>query len=191
MPLGGVRHARPLGLALAFALALLGCSADTTAPQREEPAATTAGASTPPAPTQRPRPAAAAAETWNAEQIEWQPYEAGLARAKAENKPICLVFYTSWCSHCKNYSRVFDDPRIVARAKDFVMIKLDADQASDVAKQFAKDGSYIPRTFFLAADGTPDFDIHTPRDKYAYFYNEKDPTSLLGGMDEAARKLRK
>jgi protein-disulfide reductase (glutathione) len=185
------QRAAPLGLAPLVALALLGCRAETTAPQREEPAANTAGMSSPPAP-QRAAPAPAAnGESWNTAQIEWQPYEAGLARAKAENKPVCLIFYTTWCPHCKNFSQVFDDPRVAERARDFVMIRLDADQESDVAARFAKDGGYIPRTFFLASDGTPDFDIHTPRAQYAYFYNERDPSSLLEGMNEAARKLRK
>ena len=86
---------------------------------------------------------------------------------------------------------MFDDPRIAERAKDFVMIRLDADQESDIAKKFAKDGGYIPRTFFLAPDGTPDFDIHAPRPKYAYFYDERNPGSLLAGMTTALQKLRK
>jgi hypothetical protein len=137
-------------------------------------------------PSARP---ASAGETWNAAQIDWQPYEAGLAKAKAENKPICLVLYTGWCPHCRNYSRVFDDANVVARAKRFVMIKLNADERHDVAAKHQPDGGYVPRTFFLAPDGVLAADIHAPRPKYRYFFDEHNPASLLAGMDEALRKL--
>ncbi len=144
-----------------------------------------------------PAPAAAAgtrggqtAESWNAKQIDWQPYEAGLAKARATSKPICLIFYTGWCPHCGNYSRVFDDPRVVEAAKEFVMIRANADDESALASKYVKDGGYVPRTFFLAPDGTLDPEIHAPRPKFLYFYDERDPGSLLGGMQTALRKLK-
>lgn len=172
-------------LLLVLALALGACRTDPTV---DTPIAAASEAAPPPAVPARAT--AAAGETWNASQIDWQTYEAGLARAKAENKPVCLIFFTSWCPHCKTYSRIFDDPKVVAKARDFVMIRLNADDEAEVARRFAKDGGYIPRTFFLASNGTPDFDIHAPRDKFAYFYDEKNPAGILAGMDEAARKLR-
>ena len=133
--------------------------------------------------------AAATGESWNAQQIDWQPYEAGLAAARAQNKPVCLVFYTGWCPHCRAYSRVFDDPRVVARAKQFVMVRLNADDESTLSSQYTKDGGYVPRTFFLAPDGTLDPEIHAPRPKFLYFFDEHDPAALLGGMETALRKL--
>ena len=167
----------------ALALLLGACRAD---PSADAAPATTSEAATP-APA---KAAAVGAETWNSAQIDWQPYEAGLAKAKAENKPVCLIFYTGWCPHCKTYSRVFDDPTVVARARKFVMIHLNADEEGALASKYAKDGTYIPRTFFLNSDGTVDYSIHAPRDKFAYFYDEKNPSAILAGMDEAERKLR-
>jgi thiol:disulfide interchange protein len=167
-----------------LALLLLGaCRAD---PSADIAPVTTSEAASPPA----SKAAAVTGETWNATQIDWQPYAAGLAKARAENKPVCLIFYTGWCPHCKTYSRVFDDPKVVARARSFVMIRLNADDEGELARKFAKDGTYIPRTFFLASDGTPDYGIHAARDKFAYFYDEHNPTAILAGMDEAERKLR-
>lgn len=166
-----------------LALLLGACRADPTA---DVAAATTSETTTPPPQVK----SAVTGETWNASQIDWQPYEAGLAKAKAENKPVCLIFFTTWCPHCKTYSKVFDDPTVVARSRKFVMIHLNADDESALASKYAKDGTYIPRTFFLASDGTADFSIHAPRDKYAYFYDEKNPSAILAGMDEAERKLR-
>jgi len=133
--------------------------------------------------------AANAGGGWNSAQIDWQPYEAGLLAAKAQKKPVCLVFSTTWCPHCKNYSHVFEDPRVVARARDFVMIHLDADAEEAIASKYALDGAYIPRTFFLASDGTVDSSIHAPRLQSRYFYDERDPGSLLAGMETARQKL--
>lgn len=127
---------------------------------------------------------------WNDAQIAWQPYDAGLARAKAEHKPVCLVIYTSWCPHCKNFSHVFDDPRVVEQAKQFVMIRIDADREEAPAEAHQPDGGYIPRTFFLAPDGTPELDIHAPRPTFKYFYDEHNPGALLSGFAAALQKLK-
>lgn len=143
--------------------------------------------SDPPPQRQRPDPGATSAA---AAAIDWRPFDDGLAQAKAEHKPICLVVYTTWCPHCKNYSRVFEDARVVERARDFVMIRIDADQEPAIAARFAEDGQYIPRTFFLASDGTPDLDIHASRPRYRYFYDEHDPGGILAGMGAARQKLR-
>jgi thiol-disulfide isomerase/thioredoxin len=141
-----------------------------------------------------PTPAAVAPKTqkedWNDTGIAWQTYEAGMAKAKKENKPVCLVFFTNWCPHCRNYSKVFADPRIVTKAKEFVMIRLNADDVPDISTAHSPDGSYVPRTFFLSSEGKILADVHAPRPQYAYFYDEANPESLLGGMDAAIKKIR-
>jgi protein-disulfide reductase (glutathione) len=127
---------------------------------------------------------------WNDGQVSWRPYEDGLAEAKKEKKPVCLVFFTEWCPHCKNYSGVFHDEKVVERAKKFVMIRLDQDKNAELGKKYQPDGGYIPRTFFLKSDGTLEPSIHAPRTGYVYFYNEKDPAPLVAAMDEATAKLK-
>jgi protein-disulfide reductase (glutathione) len=130
-----------------------------------------------------------AAEDWNDKEIAWQPYEAGLALAKKEKKPVCLIFFTPSCEHCANYAKIFDDPAVVAKAKDFVMIRLEVnDQNAELAFQYAPDGQYVPRTLFLSPDGDLWTDVHAPRDQYKYFYQD-DPKTTLAGMDAALRKL--
>jgi thiol:disulfide interchange protein len=172
-----------------IAMALAGCdSAPVTA--SSDGGLARAGEGVAAAPAEAAPPARApSTEGWNDAQIAWQPYEAGLARAKAEHKPICLVVHTSWCPHCKTYSHVFEDPRIVRRARDFVMIRVDGDRESAVAEKYAPDGGYIPRTFFLSPDGKPDFELHAPRDRFRFFFDEHDPKSLLAGLDAAFAKL--
>jgi len=133
---------------------------------------------------------AARAHDWNDGQVAWKEYEAGLAAAKTEKKPVCLVFYTEWCPHCANFSHVFHDPKVVEKSKELVMVRLDKDKNHELSKQYAADGEYIPRTYFLGPDGKLAADIHAPREQYKYFYDEKDPASVLAGMDEALKKLK-
>ncbi len=126
---------------------------------------------------------------WNTSKIEWQAFATGLQQAKSENKPVCLVFYTEWCPHCRAYSHVFEDERVVERARDFVMIRVDADADPALSAKYMPDGKYIPRTYFLTSDGTLDGSLHAPAKHYQFFYDEDDPTSLLLGMQAAAQKL--
>lgn len=127
---------------------------------------------------------------WNEAGIDWQPYEDGLAIAQIEKKPICLIFYTEWCPHCTNYSKVFHNPNMVELAQRFVMIRLDMDKHRNISKNYAPDGEYIPRTYFLSPAGTLDPSIRAARSRYKYFYDEYKPSALQAGMKEALRKLR-
>jgi thiol-disulfide isomerase/thioredoxin len=176
------RPSRSLVLALSALVALAGCGRRVGEIEERDGGA----AASVPAQAQASAPSTGG---WNAAQIAWQPYEAGLAQAKAQNKPVCLVFSTTWCPHCKNYSHVFEDPRVVAHARDFVMVHLDSDVQEGIASKYAIDGGYIPRTFFLGPDGKVDPTIHAPRPTSRYFYDEHDPSSLLAAMDTARRKL--
>ncbi len=127
---------------------------------------------------------------WNDSGVKWQPYEQGLAMAKKENKPVCLIVYTEWCPHCTNYSNIFHSASVVEQAKKFVMIRIDQTKSPDVSKKYAPDGQYIPRTYFLSPAGTLDSSIHEARTNYLYFYNENEPAALLAGMNQALQKLR-
>lgn len=131
----------------------------------------------------------AGADNWNDDKIKWMPYEDGLKAAKAGNKPVCLIFFTSWCPHCSNYAKVFNDDKVVEKSKSFVMIRLDADKNKEISQKYGPDGEYIPRTFFLSADGKLDPDLSEARPQFKYFYSESDPGSILAGMDRALKKL--
>lgn len=132
---------------------------------------------------------ARAGHDWNDAAIRWQPYEAGLAAASKEKKPVCLVVYTEWCPHCANYSKVFHDPKVVDEAKHFVMIRVDKDKQPKVSAKYAPDGEYVPRTYFLSSSGELATAVQAPRDRYKYFYDERDPASVLAGMQAALKQL--
>jgi thiol-disulfide isomerase/thioredoxin len=191
--------ARRLALLVVGMLAACRMTADEEPGTSPAPAATTAvePATRPASPSTAMAPPRAAPPSpspeseglgWNAAQIDWQPFDAALGRAKADHKPVCLVFYTSWCPHCRAFSHVFEDPRIAERAKSFSMVRLDADKEPELAARYAPDGPYIPRTFFLSGDGVLDESVRRDRPKYQYFYDERDPGSLLAAMDQALTK---
>jgi protein-disulfide reductase (glutathione) len=135
------------------------------------------------------RPVWAGAQDWNDQKIQWRPYEDGLAEAKKQHKPVCLIFYTTWCPHCTNYSRVFQDVALVEKSKAFIMIRVDKDQQPAVSGRYRPDGEYIPRTYFLSSDGTLDESLTAQRPKYKYFYDERNAASIIAGMDRAVAKL--
>ena len=126
---------------------------------------------------------------WNDTAVGWQAYDAGLARAKQEKKPVMLIIYTEWCPHCTNYSKLFHDQAVIDKTRQFVMIRVDKDKQPEISKTHAPDGEYIPRTYFLSSDGVLDPSLAAARDKYRYFYNESDPKDVLAAMDSALAKL--
>ena len=132
----------------------------------------------------------AGGQDWNDKGIEWLGYEEGLAKAKKEGTPICLIFYTKWCPHCTNYAKIFSDEKIAEKAKSLVMIRLDKDANAELSSKYKPDGEYIPRTYFLSSDGVLDPALTEKRDRYKYFYHEVDPSYLLAGMDRALGKLK-
>ncbi len=129
--------------------------------------------------------AATKSKDWNDSQIAWRSYEAGMAEAKAQHKPVLLVVYTQWCPHCRNYAKVFEDPRVIRKAQDLVMIRVDADAESAVNERYSPDGKYIPRTFSMSSEGKLQGPLHPDKPEYKYFYDERDPGDVLEIMARA------
>lgn len=134
--------------------------------------------------------AAPGVEDWNDAGIAWTPYRVATELARRTNRPLCVVVHAGWCPHCRNYSAVFRDARVVEAAKGFVMVRIDADADYETASRFAPDGGYVPRTLFAGPDGTLDAEIHADRASYRWFFDEHDPASVLAGMRAALAKHR-
>ena len=62
-------------------------------------------------------------------------YATGLTRAKAENKPLLLIFRARWCRWSgEMVQETLIDSRIVSLSKQFVCVLVDADHDSHVAR---------------------------------------------------------
>ena len=117
--------------------------------------------------------------------------EAGVAWLVVRNPArLNAVRLEMWQAIPETLAGLASDPAVVAKAKDFVMIRLDKDQNTELSGKYAPDGQYIPRTFFLTPAGELEADVHAPRDQYKYFYDESDPKSVLAGMDAALAKAK-
>jgi len=87
--------------------------------------------------------------------INWQTYAPSLIEAPGQ--PVVLDFYADWCIPCHELDRkTFSDPRVVAAAKDFRMLRADLTITDSPAvealrKQF--DIRTVPTIVFLGPDG--------------------------------------
>jgi len=121
--------------------------------------------------------------------VEWQTWEAGRARARAENKPALLLVWAHWCPRCRELAPVFGQPEIAALAKGVVMIQQNADDRPEwLTEKFdAAFGGYVPRVFLLRPDGTIRTDITSGNPQYPYFYAPRDSGALVRALEQALK----
>jgi thiol-disulfide isomerase/thioredoxin len=134
-------------------------------------------------------PFASAPPDWNPEEIAWAEYAAGLASGKTQGKPIVLIFYTDWCPHCHEYSRLFHAPEIVRLSRLFVMVRVERDGNREISAVYDIDGEYIPRTFFLTPTAAVLTDLGSDNDEFRYFLDEHDPAELVDLMQRALERV--
>lgn len=122
---------------------------------------------------------------WNDAAIHWVTYADGVASSRARELPLLLVFYTDWCPHCHNYSRVFHDPEVVRLAQRFVMVRVERDGNRELSGKFDLDGEYIPRTFFVTPSGEVRTELRGGNPRYHYFLDEHAARELVTLMQRA------
>ena len=85
--------------------------------------------------------------------IPWNlDYQAGMKLAQQQNKPILLVFTTTWCPPCLQMKeKVYPDPEVIKTAQAFVPILIDPDVQGGLARQYQ--ATFIPTYFILRPDG--------------------------------------
>lgn len=89
-----------------------------------------------------------------AELIDWQrDFEKAKEIAKSENKPMMIDFYTDWCGWCKKLdSDTYSNKEVAELAKEFICVKINAEQQQKLAKEFGVSG--FPYIVFLTAQGS-------------------------------------
>ncbi len=84
--------------------------------------------------------------------IVWRSdYEAAVKEAVKTRKPLMVDFYTDWCGACKLMdAEAYTDADIREQAQKFVMVKIDAEKRTDLAKRFEVTG--YPTILWLDGD---------------------------------------
>lgn len=121
--------------------------------------------------------------------VDWQSWEAGLARAKAENKPVVLLVWAHWCPRCRELAPAFGDAELAELSKSVVMVEQNADdRPAWLSEKFdSLYGGYVPRVFFLRPDGTVRTDITSGNPQYPYFYVPQNKGALVESLKKALR----
>ena len=81
----------------------------------------------------------------------------GLAKAKAEHKPLLIDFGAEWCAACKELeAKTYPDPAVRKETARFVMVKVDGTEETDaIDALYEKYGVQgLPTVVFLGSDGT-------------------------------------
>lgn len=129
------------------------------------------------------------AENWNSPEIAWHDLPSGVRTATVTRKPVIMVFHASWCTACRQYRTLFQNPEIVSLAKGFVMILIDADKNREANGAFSPDGTYVPRTLFLDPEGNIQASIRGSDPKFPHTIDIKKPDELLSLMRKAKDSL--
>ena len=128
---------------------------------------------------------------WNDDNIEWHGYNDGLALAKAQSKPILLIFYADWCSSCHAYRPLFEDQRLVELSRKFVMVRVNSDEQAEINRAYIpeEEWEYVPRTFVLTPDGKRMPHVYPKTTAPRYFISADDPAEFLFVMQAALLEL--
>lgn len=99
---------------------------------------------------------------------KWLNFDDGLAKAKTEDKPIFLEFYTDWCIYCKKFQReTIQDKDVRQRlSENFAYVRLNAENSADRLNYDGKSFSNVeltqafgvtsfPSLVFLDSEGKP------------------------------------
>jgi len=94
-----------------------------------------------------------AAASATAHELEWKGYEKALELAKAQNRYILINFYADWCRYCEKMDQeTFADEAVARYLTDhFVIVKVDADKETDLARSYEVNG--LPTMWFLTGAG--------------------------------------
>jgi len=101
----------------------------------------------------------------------WVTLKDGLEQLRTGNKPGMVVIHKSWCGACKSLGpRFASSSGIQALADKFVMINIQDDDEGSEDARYMVDGGYIPRIYFVGADGNPLSGYTSQNPQYKYFF---------------------
>ena len=119
--------------------------------------------------------------------VNWlYDYDQALARARDENKPILVDFYTDWCGWCKRLdAETYGNETVAALLNEsFICLKVDAEEHVDLVEEYDVFG--YPTVLFLSPDGEEIGRIagYEPPDKFL-----QDAENLLTQWTSAQKEV--
>ena len=127
---------------------------------------------------------------WSAP-IDWTPWAQAEAKAKAEQKPLCVVVYGDWCPMCRAIAPFFGTQRMLDASKKAVMVlQNDKEGAGWLQERFPNSGKYVPRIFFVDKNGAIDTSVKSGHPRFPFFYNPNEVGigKLVQSIDTAVQK---
>ena len=90
-------------------------------------------------------------------QVKWLSFNDGLDKARSENKPIFVEFYTDWCVYCKMFQGETIQDKNVARrlAENFVYVRLNAEDSKNRVNFSGKSLSNVELTNSFGINAFP------------------------------------
>lgn len=85
--------------------------------------------------------------------INWvKDFDSALQKAQAEQKPMFVDFYATWCGPCKMMDKkTFPDPKVLAELDHWIPVKIDVDKNQALAEKYKIQG--IPTTIAFDSKG--------------------------------------
>lgn len=100
-------------------------------------------------------------------------YEAGLEKAKLENKPVVLYFWATWCKFCRKlHDEVYPDPTVNSLLTErFVLVAINIDKNKEIPAKYGV--QYPPAIIFVDADGNVITKVmgYTPKENFLVYVN--------------------
>ena len=108
-------------------------------------------------------------------QAKWLDFNDGLAKARSEDKPIFVEFYTDWCPYCRKFQKETVKDRNVARmlAETFVYVRFNAEDTKNRVKFDGKSYSHVELTQAFGITSYPSL---------VFLDSESQPITMLAGF---------
>ena len=108
-------------------------------------------------------------------QVKSLDFNDGLAKARSENKPIFVEFYTDWCPYCKKFQKETVNDSKVARmlAENFVYVRFNAEDSKNRVKFDGKSYSHVELTQAFGINSYPSL---------VFLDSKSQPITMLAGF---------